>query len=167
MADTFKWDALKRTDYYADNQHLYTFCGVLSQRGLFVNVAKEMVKAGHPDRALEMLDKCVECVPECNYPLDISYLGYSNELMVLDMVNLYYILGQREKASDLASRFTDKMLQSLNFYMDFYSFAKEDFDRARQYLYMVQDIADDNKDTALSEKVTAGFKALQEKLGAE
>ena len=167
MTDTFKWDALKRTDYYADNQHLYTFCGVLSQRGLFVNVAKEMVKAGHPDRALEMLDKCVECVPECNYPLDISYLGYSNELMVLDMVNLYYILGQREKASDLASRFTDKMLQSLNFYMDFYSFAKEDFDRARQYLYMVQDIADDNKDTALSDKVTAGFKALQEKLGAE
>ncbi len=163
MTQTYKWDALKRTDYYADHQHLYTFCGVLSQRGLFVNVAKEMVKAGHPERAVEMLDKCQECVPECNYPLDISYLGYSNELMVLDMVNLYYIIGEKEKASALGSRFAEKMFQSYEFYFSFYNFAKEDFDRTSQYLYMIREVAQDNKDTALVDQINSGLKSLQQK----
>ncbi len=163
MTGVFKWDALKRTDYYADNQHLYTFCGVLSQRGLFVNVAKEMVKAGHPERAVEMLDKCQECVPECNYPLDMSYLGYSNELMVLDMVNLYYILGEKEKASALGSRFAEKMFQSYEFYFSFYNFAKEDFDRTSQYLYMIREVAQDSKDTALVDQINSGLKSLQQK----
>jgi len=165
MTNVYKWDALSYPDYYADNQHLYTFCGVLSQRALFVNVAKEMVKAGHPERAVEMLDKCQACVPEKNYPLDISYLGYSNELMVMDMINLYYVLGETEKASDLATRFLDKMFQSVNFYFQFYDYAKDDFDRARNMVLMVQDIAKDSGDDAVVALVDSGFDRLRADYG--
>ena len=44
MNEVYTWDALKRADYFVDYQNLYTFCGVMSQRGLFVNAAKEMMK---------------------------------------------------------------------------------------------------------------------------
>ena len=165
MTNVYKWDALSLPDYYADNQHLYTFCGVLSQRALFVNVAKEMVKAGHPERAVEMLDKCQACVPEKNYPLDISYLGYSNELMVMDMINLYYVLGEKDKASDLATRFINKMFQSVNFFFQFYDYAKDDFDRARSIVLMVQDIAKDSGDEDVVALVDAGFERLRADYG--
>ena len=165
MTNVYSWDALGRTDYYADNQHLYTFCGVLSQRAMFVNVAKEMLKAGHPERAVEMLDKCQKCVPEENYPLDISGLGYSNELMVMDMINLYYILDQKEKASDLAERFIGKMFQSVNFFFSFYDYAENDFERAKNIVLMVQDIAKDSGDEKVVALVEEGFKSLRNTYG--
>ncbi len=46
IMNVYKWDALKRTDYYVDYHNFYTFCGVNSQRGLFANVAHELIKAG-------------------------------------------------------------------------------------------------------------------------
>ena len=46
MKNVYTWDALMRTDYFVDYQHFYTFCGELSQRNLFVNAAKEMLKIG-------------------------------------------------------------------------------------------------------------------------
>ncbi|MDY4481470.1 MAG: DUF2723 domain-containing protein [Candidatus Cryptobacteroides sp.] len=162
MTEVYTWDALSYPDYYADNQHLYTFCGVLSQRGIFVNAAKEMIKAGWPERAVELLDKCQEAVPEGNYPLDMSYLGFSNELMVMDMINLYYMLDEPEKASDLAVRFLDKMFQSVQFFFEFYDYAEKEFDRAKSIVLMVQDIAKDNADEAVVAYVDRNFDALLE-----
>ena len=52
MKNVYSWDALKRTDWFVDYQNFYTFCGVLSQRQLFVNVAKEMLKIGVRNRLM-------------------------------------------------------------------------------------------------------------------
>lgn len=45
----------------------------MSQRLLFVNAAKEMLKVGDKARALELLNRCQECVPRefpSGYELD-------------------------------------------------------------------------------------------------
>ena len=115
MKNVFTWDALKRTDYFADYQNHYTFCGVLSQRQLFVNVAKELIEAGQNDKAVEILDMCQECVPEEVYPLDMSYYGFANEYMVADMVQLYYDLGEKEKGRELLGRFASALCESVEF----------------------------------------------------
>lgn len=162
MTQVYRWDALGREDYFVDAQHLYTFCGVLSQRCLFVNTAKEMIKAGYNDKAIEMLDMCQRCVPESAYPLDISYLNYGNELMILDMVELYYFLNEQEKAADLAIRFTDKLLQSINFYMDFYDFAKSEFEHNSKIVLMTADIAGDYSDTLTEKTINDKFTKLIE-----
>ena len=128
MNSVFCWDALKRTDYFADYQNFYTFCGVMSQRGVFLNVAKEQLKADHPERAVELLDRCQECVPESVYPLDMSYLGFINERNVLEMIALYYDAGAPEKGLDLAKRFVDELLVSAKFYMEFYDYARSNFE---------------------------------------
>lgn len=140
MMDVYTWDALKRPDYFADYQNLYTFCGVLPQRLMFLNAAKEMRKAGRDDRAVELLDKCMESVPEKNYPLDISYLGFSNESVITGIIEEYLDLGQTQKAVDLAKRFTDELFVSLDFFASFYAFASSDMDRCWYHLKYVEEL---------------------------
>ena len=159
----FSWDALKRTDYFADYQNFYTFCGVMSQRGVFLNVAKEQLKAGYADRAVEVLDKCQDCVPESVYPLDMSYLGFINERNVLEMIALYYDAGAPEKGHALAQRFVDELLVSARFYMEFYDYAKSNFEETCHYIFYVADILKQNGDTEGGEAME---KALDDLVSA-
>ena len=156
----FCWDALKRTDYFADYQNFYTFCGVMSQRGVFLNVAKEQLKAGYPDRAVEVLDKCQDCVPESVYPLDISYMGFINERNVLEMIALYYDAGAPDKGFDLAQRFVDELLVSAKFYMEFYDYARSNFEETCHYIFYAADILKQNGDTEEGEAMEKSLDDL-------
>jgi len=162
MKNVYKWDALKRTDYFADYQNFYTFCGVLSQRQLFTNVAKEMLKIGDKERALEMLDMCQECVPEENFPLDMTYLGFSNEYMVVDMIETYYDAGAPEKALELAERFADQLFQSTLFFLQYYDFAKREFENCYNNLQYLSDLAEHHGDKEFAEDIRNRFNSLLE-----
>ena len=142
MKNVFSWDALKRDDYYVDYQNFYTFCGVLSQRSIFVNVAKEMLKIGDRERAVEMLDMCQECVPEYNFPLDITYLGFSNEYMVLDLIETYYMAGADEKAFELSQRFVEEIFKSLEFFLLNYDVAKREFEACYNAISYISELSD-------------------------
>ena len=160
MKNVYSWDALKRTDYFVDYQNFYTFCGVLSQRQLFVNVAREQLKVGDKARAIEMLDMCQECVPAEAYPLDIIYLGFSNEYMVLDMIELYYEAGANEKALDLAERFADELMVSARFFLNNYDYTKREFDTCYTTLSYLAEVADIYGDKEFAEKVRSSFNEL-------
>ncbi|MCD8207788.1 MAG: DUF2723 domain-containing protein, partial [Bacteroidales bacterium] len=134
VKDVFRWDALKRTDYFADYFNLYTFCGVMSQRGLFYNVARVLKDAGEYDKAVEILDMCQECVPASVFPLDMSYLGFSNEQNVLRIIDLYFALAEDEKAMDLAARMAGELMVSAKFFLEFYNYAKDEFETEWQYI---------------------------------
>jgi hypothetical protein len=142
IKNVYTWDALKRTDYFVDYQNFYTFCGVLSQRNLFVNAAKEMLKIDDTERAVELLDMCQECVPAENFPLDITYLGFSNEYMVLDMIETYYRAGAYEKALELSKRFTDELFISTEFFLMNYDDTKREFDACYNCISYVSELAD-------------------------
>ena len=158
MKNVFTWDALKRTDYFADYQNFYTFCGVLSQRQIFINVAKELVEAGQKEKAVEMLDMCQECVPEEVYPLDMSYYGFANEYMVADMVQLYYDLGEYDKGRSLLSRFAPSLTESVNFFSG-YNYTNKEFSTASEILIWMIGICQDDvyeemdKDTQKAEEL--------------
>ncbi len=160
MKNVFKWDALKRTDYFVDYQNFYTFCGVLSQRQLFVNVAKEMLKEGDRERAIEILDMCQDCVPVENFPLDLTYLGFSNEYMIVDMIENYYRAGAEDKALELSERFVDELFISCNFFLEYYDFAKDEFDSCYKCISYVADLADFYGDKEFAEGVRDRFNAM-------
>ena len=160
MKNVYSWDALKRTDYFVDYQNYYTFCGVLSQRQIFVNVAKEMLKIGDTARAVEMLDMCQEAVPAENYPLDMTYLGFSNEYMVIDMIETYYNAGAAEKALDLSRRMVDEMFVSTEFFLEYYDLAKHEFENCFQCLSYIADLAEHHGDTEFAAEVRDRFNAL-------
>ena len=160
MKNVFTWDALKRTDYFVDYQNFYTFCGVLSQRQIFVNVAKEMLKIGDSARAVEMLDMCQEAVPAENYPLDMTYLGFSNEYMVSDMIETYYNAGAADKALDLSRRLADELFVSTEFFIEYYDLAKREFENCYQCLSYVCDLAEHYGDKEFAAEVRDRFNTL-------
>ena len=160
MKNVFTWDALKRTDYFVDYQNFYTFCGVLSQRQIFVNVAKEMLKIGDSARAVEMLDMCQEAVPAENYPLDMTYLGFSNEYMVIDMIETYYNAGADDKALDLSRRLADELFVSTEFFIEYYDLAKREFENCYQCLSYICDLAEHYGDKEFAAEVRDRFNTL-------
>ena len=160
MKNVFTWDALKRTDYFVDYQNFYTFCGVLSQRQIFVNVAKEMLKIGDSARAVEMLDMCQEAVPAENYPLDMTYLGFSNEYMVIDMIETYYNAGAADKALDLSRRLADELFVSTEFFIEYYDLAKREFENCYQCLSYICDLAEHYGDKEFAAEVRDRFNTL-------
>lgn len=160
MKNVFSWDALKRTDYFVDYQNFYTFCGVLSQRQIFINVAKEMLKIGDTARAVEMLDMCQEAVPAENYPLDMTYLGFSNEYMIIDMIETYYNAGADEKALDLTRRLADELFVSTEFFLEYYDLAKREFENCYQCLSYVSDLAEHYGQKEFAAEIRDRFNAL-------
>ena len=160
MKNVFRWDALKRDDYFVDYQNLYTFCGVMSQRNLFLNAADKFLEEGQDDKALEMLDMCVENVPEYNFPLDMTFLGFSNEYMILRMISMYYDLGQPEKARDIAGRFADELMVSAGFFLSFYDYREDDFNNVFSYLQNLQYVYAAGGDTELADELGSRIEAL-------
>ena len=160
MKNVFTWDALKRTDWFVDYQNFYTFCGVLSQRQVFLNVAKELLEAGDAGRAVEMLDMCQECVPVENFPLDMTYLGFSNEMMVVDMIETYYNAGAADKALDLARRFIDELFISMDFFLDYYDLAKREFEACYSCISYLEGLSQHYGDEEFSVEIRDRINAM-------
>ena len=161
MTNVFKWDALSRTDYFVDYQNLYTHLGVMSQRTLFANCANAFIKAGEYDRALEMLDKCQEVVHKEDYPLDSVPIGFTgNDFSVAEMVGYYYLLGQPDKARELAVDFFNELLESARFYLEYYDYAQSDFELVGNYIYYLEEVVLKAGDKELADKIENNFNSL-------
>lgn len=160
MTSLYTWDTLKRTDWFVDYQNLYTFCGVMSQRGIFASVAMEMVEAGEYDMAVEILDKCQSVIPEENFPLDIILYGFSNERDLICMIEAYYLAGEPEKASLLCSSMSDQVLHSCEFFLKHYEDAEDYFEACYNVLAVLVSVADEYGDTTLSSSIRERFNEL-------
>ena len=162
MTSLYTWDTLKRTDWFVDYQNLYTFCGVMSQRGIFASLAMEMIEAGEYDMAVEILDKCQSVIPEENFPLDIILYGLSNERDLICMIEAYYLAGEPEKASVLCSSMSDQVLHSCEFFLKHYEDAEDYFDACYNVLAVLVSVADEYGDTTLSSSIRERFNSLLE-----
>ena len=168
MTNVFKWDAISRDDYFVDYQNTYTHMGVMSQRGLFVNAATAFFKAGENERAKEMLDKCQSVIKRSSYPLEAISLGFSgNDFMVCEMVSLYYKLGERDKARDLAVNLFNELLITTRFYLEYYDYCKSDFELCGNYVYYLQDIMKKAGDSELAKKIGDNFEQLLDAVSGE
>ena len=161
MKTDYKWDALKRTDYFVDYQNMYTFLGVLSQRQMFVTVANALIDAGEAEKAVEMMDMCQEVFPEQNFPLETIPLGFSgNDYMVAQMIENYYYLGAPEKARELATRLGDGLLQTCGFYLHWGSLGRSEFEAGSRVLLYVADVCKQYGDKDLGNAMVDSLEAF-------
>ena len=159
MTQVYSWNALARDDYFIDYQNLYTHLGVMSIRTLFVTCADAFMKAGENDRALEMVDKCCEVMQ--HYPIESVSAGFSaNDYMVVSLVEDYYKLGQSDKARALAARLGADLLESAKFYIEYYEWAKDEFELVGQYIYFLAEVMKDGGDNEMAKKMTDTLVAL-------
>ncbi|MBR1570589.1 MAG: DUF2723 domain-containing protein [Bacteroidales bacterium] len=161
MKNLYKWDAIKRDDYFVDYQNLYTFLGVLSQRQMFVSAANALIDAKEDEKALEMLDLCQERFPDSNFPLESLPLGFSgNDYMVAQMIEDYYFLGAEEKARDLAGRMCDALMETAAFYLSWGDMGSAEFEAAGRVLLYIADVMKQYGDKDLSGRTIDRFEAL-------
>ena len=157
VTEVYKWDALMADDWFVDYQNMYTFLGVMSLRGMFSNCCTAFMKAGQNDRALEMLDKCQEVMRR--FPLCSTPLGFSgNDYMVVNIIDQYFKLGQAEKALLLSGQMGGELLEAARFYLEFYDYARDDFELCANYIYLLSDTlkaaGEEETATALTKSLT-------------
>ena len=157
----YKWDALKRTDWFVDYQNNYTFLGVLGQRQMFLTVANALIDEGEDQKAIEIMDLCQENFPEENFPLESISLGFAgNDYMVAQMIENYYYLGAQDKAHELAVKMTDALMESACFYINWGSLGMNEFEQSGRVLLYIADVCKQYGDKELSESLTSTFDAL-------
>lgn len=161
MTEVYTWEALAREDYYIDYQNLYTNLGVMPIRGLFTSCADAFIRAGEDQRAREMLDAAQLILKDEYYPLESICIGFNgNDYTVISMVEDYLKLGDVDRARSLAVRFANELLISANFYLNFYSYAKNDFETCGRYLFFLVDTLAKYGEKELSQQIESGFESL-------
>ena len=105
---------------------------------LFGKLAATLIHEGKNDKALQVLDKCMEVLPPENVPLDYSALSIGE---------YYYTLGQKEKGHNILKAIGDDSMRNLNWYFrlnpkQFASVA----DDLNTNLYVLQEIINITKD---------------------
>ncbi len=170
MTEVYTFDAISRTDWLVDYQNMYTHLASNPLRTMFENSCAAFMKEGEFDRALEMLDMSQKVMTDENFPLVAECIGFGfNDLTVVQIISDYYSLGETEKARDLATRFFKELLTSIGFFMDFYDYAKEEFETCCTMVYYLSDAARDGGDTEFADMVISATKKMlgQEEDGGE
>jgi len=161
MKTKYTWDAVSRKDWFVDYQNMYTFLGVLSQRQLFLTVANALIDAQEDQKAMEIMDMCMENFPEESFPLETICLGFSsNDYMVAQMIENYFYLGASDKARDLAARFGDQLMDTAAFFLSWGSLGSSEFETSTRVLLYVADVCRQYGEKDLYEAMTGNIEAL-------
>ena len=161
MMNGLQFDALKAQDYFVDYQNLYTFLGVLPIRETYLNAANAFMRDGYTDKAVALMDKALEVLPASTYPLETISIGfYNHDISIIGMIDSYYEAGEAEKARSLAADFSEQILSSTKFFMEFYDYAKTDFERCCNIIYYLADIMKQNGDKAQSDDLMKKLEVM-------
>ena len=150
LMNVFKFDAVSADDYFIDYQNLYTHLGVMSLPNLFVTSADFYLKLGQNDRVKAILDKYCQVMK--NYPMEAIPIGLSGaDLATIDIIEDYLRIDCVDQARSMALEYSKEILTSAAFYLEFYKYAKADFDQCSSFIYYfanrlrqngVEDLAD-------------------------
>ncbi len=161
LTQTFTFDALSADKWYVDYQNLYTFLGSMPIRQMYATSARAFEKAGERDKAIELLDKGLAVTHR--FPIESIPIGFNaNDYVLIDIVSQYYAYGQSEKADKLAIQLSDELFKSASFYLNFYNYARDDFETTMQYLYFLGDEVKKGGNLELSSLIDGRIDSLLE-----
>ncbi|MGQ0828827.1 MAG: glycosyltransferase family 117 protein, partial [Bacteroidota bacterium] len=153
IMNKFKWGGMEVKGTYLDDVFLRSCALNVRQRvGALANV---LIEEGKKDKAIKVLDKCMEVTPQENVPFDAT---------LYSIVIAYYQAGANEKGNDLAKKLFDNYENNINYY---YSFDRRKIPEFGSDVQQAQDIlerliyfANNFKQTALSKEFEARYTKL-------
>jgi len=147
LMEEFMWGNMNDPDIWVDHTIDRT-TSVIKIRNNFNRLATELMHKGENQKAIAVLDKCMEIMPSHNFKYD---------LFVLDIVETYYKLGETEKANVIASEFAETTEKELLYYFnlpaDYVSSLDYEIQLAVHYLQRLHEAARRNGSAELSEKI--------------
>ncbi|MDY0143251.1 MAG: DUF2723 domain-containing protein [Bacteroidales bacterium] len=107
LIDKFKWGSLEAKSRPSD---MVTRTSLINLRNHFARLARGLYFKGEIEKSNEVLDMCVELIPNDLIPFDYYIVG---------IVHGYYRINQKAKAREIASILSQNALQELVFYASF------------------------------------------------
>jgi len=104
VMNKFVWGGLDKNSVYMDENNRRM---TISLRLLFSRLAESLTTNGDKVRAKEVLDKCLEVIPEHNVPFD---------MFTLYLAENYYLVDDYETANYIVSVLADLFESNLNYY---------------------------------------------------
>jgi len=105
VMNKFKWGGVDKPGVYLD-ENVLRMCRTF-RTALFSRLAAGLFEKGEAEKALDVLNKGMEVLPTENVPMDYSGLSFGQ---------LYYELGEYDKAEEVFAAILDDSFRSLNWY---------------------------------------------------
>ena len=105
VMNKFRWGGIEKPKVYLD-ENITRMCRTY-RRAVFAPLAAALMNEGKDDQAIEVLDKCVEVIPANKV---------THDWMSLQIGELYYALGQKEKAEAVYESIADNAVRNINWY---------------------------------------------------
>lgn len=110
----------------------------MNLRNNFARLAESLYRSGEKEKAVEVLDRAIELMPNENIPYNF---------FILPSVEAYYKMGEYEKANKIVKVLFEMYKQESEYYMsldrDFYQQVKNDAQQAMSVLYRLSQLTND------------------------
>jgi hypothetical protein len=129
----FSWKSANEKGVYIDYNHIRTLM-VIRARLNYARLAKALASEGKPEKAVEVLNYCMDALPLSKIPYDA---------FVPDIIEGYFMAGANEQASKMAKNLSDYYFARLEYYLKQNSYilnsAEYEIQSAWQYTLRVAD----------------------------
>lgn len=164
LMNVYRFESLKDTTIHIDYQNLYTFCAVSPIRDMFANTAEALLNEGKPEKAVALLDRCLDIMPDTNFPYNTALLRSLNELSVISIVDCYLRANEPEKAKKVADVFVKETIKTIGYYSTPVGknrvISKEEADNNITLLYYLLNIFEKHGEKAYANGIQESFASL-------
>ncbi len=121
LMNKFTWGRMNEKDVQLDYYTIRTL-GVIRFRSLYTRLAMKLLEEGQKDKAIEVLDRCMELAPDRVLPFDQYFTGITlpeknNQVRHYPGIpELYLMCGETEKASELIKAHYHNLVLEHNYY---------------------------------------------------
>jgi tetratricopeptide (TPR) repeat protein len=131
LMNRFKWGNMNNPKIFLDYNTLRT-TNILGIRSCFSRLADEYSKQGNREKAIRVLDRCQELMPNRSVPYDF---------FMLPVIRAYYNAGDTVKAKQISDEYRIILEKELEYYNSLGDHWKKGVDYERRYAdYIVQEI---------------------------
>ncbi|MDE5418503.1 DUF2723 domain-containing protein [Labilibaculum sp. DW002] len=150
----FTFGGLKDPDVHVDQFHILTV-NIMSFRANYSRLASALNDEGKKDKAIKIMDRCMEELPTSKIPFDNTLIGFIQE---------YYRAGATDKANVLLSDMAQQSYDKLNYFLSLESQYANAFraeqEREIRVVQMLLGLADMGEQTKLREDLQLKFEML-------
>jgi hypothetical protein len=107
VMNKFEWRNLNNPEVYYDSE-TYLKVPIITARFAFLRLADQLVREGDNKRAKEVLDKCLEVMPDKSVPYDQLSANFTT---------FYYTIGEPEKAKEISDVIAKRADEELTYFI--------------------------------------------------
>ncbi len=153
IVNKFVWRGANDPKVNLDYHHIRTLI-VVKSRLIYARLAKALSAEGKNEKAVEVLDRCLELLPADKFPPDPYYS---------DLIEGYFTAGASAKAVELTRKLSDYYFERLNYYLKqnpyVVSSAEYEIQSAIQYAAKAANFCESNGNKEIADEINEKLEA--------